>query len=257
MKISHFAKLLSGNNAVKINDKLIIFNDFELYDMEVDTSKNYDSLKDLISDNDDVREIIEKAPYFELKFDGGRGAGSGDNEMGGGFNHARGGGNGKQETIQNAALNFGTAGGNSIGMVLGRFRGKYSDADREYGASVDDQGFVHNIQKGGKTSVSVKGNKGETIIHNHPGGGNFSDSDLINTASTQRKGIIATGSNVKNPKTYHFQKNNNFKAKEFIKAVRNAKWPKKYDYDKGADWWLKRNQRTYGYKYSSKGLIGE
>ena len=32
---------------------------------------------------------------------------------------------------------------------------------------------------------------------------------------------------------------------------------KKYDYDKGADWWLRRNQRTYGYKYSSTKLIGE
>nr|DAX66126.1 MAG TPA: hypothetical protein [Caudoviricetes sp.] len=25
-------------------------------------------------------------------------------------------------------------------------------------------------------------------------------------------------------------------------------------YDEGADWWLRRNQKTYGYTYSAKGL---
>lgn len=258
MKLSHFAKLLAGNNAVKISDKLIVFNDFELYDMEADESKNYTTLDELIADNEDVKKIIEGAEYFALEFNGGRGASTENMEMGGGFNHAdRRGRSRTQETIQNAALNFGTAGGNSLTAVMGRFRSKYGDADREYGAAVDEQGFVHNIQHGGKTSVNISGNKGETIVHNHPGGGNFSDSDLLSTATTKAKGIIATGSQVKNPKTYHFQKNDGFKAKAFIKAVRNARWPKKYDYDKGADWWLKRNQKTYGYKYSSKGLIGE
>ena len=259
MKLAHFAKILAGNNAVRINDDLIIFNDFELYSLKEDKSKNYKSLDELFDNEPEVKKIVEDAEYFALRFDGGRGSGSGNNEMGGGFNHARNGGKGSRsgETLLNAELNYGTAGGNSIKAVLGRFRDKYGDADKEYGAAVDEMGFVHTLRSGGRTSVGISGNKGETIIHNHPDGGNFSDTDLITTATTQAKGIIATDSGVKNPKTYHFQKNQNFKPKAFVKAVRNAKWPSKYDYSTGADWWLKKNQRAYGYKYSSKKLIGE
>lgn len=259
MKISHFAKILDGNNAVKISDKLIIFNDFELYDMEADTSKNYDSLKDLLSDNDDVKEIIEKAPYFELEWKGGRGAGAGDKDMGGGFNNSQDGGKDHTKTMRNAELNFDTAKGNSLTAVFGRFRDKYGKADHEYGAAIDDQGFVHYLRNGNKHNVTYeKGSLNNmTVLHNHPSGSNFSKADLVTMATTKSKGVIATSSNPKIKKTYHVQKNQNFKAKEFVKAVNTAKWPKKYDYDKGADWWLKRNQRTYGYKYSSKGLIGE
>lgn len=143
MKLSHFAKILAGNNAVKISENLIIFNDYELYDMAEDASKNYDSLDALVADNGDVKKIIEEAPYFELEWRGGRGASASDKEMGGGFSNSP---NGKDHsyTMRNAELNFDT-----------------------------------------------------------------------------------------------------------------AKWPTKYDYNKGADWWLKKNQRTYGYKYSSTKLIGE
>lgn len=255
MKVQHFKKLLEGNNAVRISDEIIIFNDYELYSLETDESKKYNTLEGLLEDNQEIKDSIENADYFELRFDGGRGAGS--TEMGGGFNHARQGGSAKGETLQNAILNYGTAGGNSITAVLGRFNSKYGEADREYGAAVDEQGYVHKLNKGGKTSVGISGNKGETIIHNHPSGGNFSDTDLITTASTKAKGIIATSSNTAKKATYHFQKNQNFKSNAFIKAVRNAKWPSKLSYDKGADWWLKKNQRAYGYKYSSTELIGE
>ena len=254
MRVAHFKKLLGGNNAVRITDDLIIFNDFELYSLETDKSKKYESLEELLADNPDVQEIIEKAAYFSLRFDGGRGSGSGNGKMGRGFNHAhergrRGGG----LELLNAELNFGTAPGNSIKAVLGRFHDKYGAADHEYGAAVDELGYVHKLREGGRSSVGISGNKGETIIHNHPSGGNFSDTDLITAASTDAKGVIATNSKVGT--TYHFQKNQNFKAKDFIKAVNNAKWPTKYDYNKGADWWLKKNQRAYGYKYSSKKLI--
>lgn len=257
MKINHFAKILNGNNAVKISDKLIIFNDFELYDMGADSSKNYDSLQALLADNPDVEKIITEAEYFALEWNGGRGSGSGSQEMGGGFTSASGRRDGKQETIQNAALNYGTAKGNSITSVLGRFRDKYGTADHEYGTAVDEQGFVHNIQEGGKVSVRIDGNKGQTIIHNHPSGGNFSKGDLVTLASTKSKGVIATSSNPKIKKTYHIQKNENFKPKEFIKAVNNAKWPKKYDYSQGADWWLRKNQRAYGYKYAVNKIVGD
>lgn len=51
---------------------------------------------------------------------------------------------------------------------------------------------------------------------------------------------------------YSIVKTKNFKAKEFAKAVNKAQWPKNLSYDKGADWWLRKNAKTYGYKYSAQ-----
>lgn len=259
MRISHFAKILAGNNAVRISDNLIIFNDFELYDMTEDEEKKYDSLEALLADNESVKKLIEDAEYFALRWNGGRGASSSSKDMGGGFDNAQEGGGDHSKTLLNAELNFGTAGGNSLTAVLGRFKQKYGNADREYGAAVDDQGFVHYMRKGNRHSVTYENGvlKDMTVVHNHPSGSNFSKADLMSTATTGAKGIVATSSNSKINKTYHLQKNQNFKAKEFVKAVNKAQWPKKYSYDKGADWWLKRNQKAYGYKYSSTKLIGE
>lgn len=250
MKISLFEQLLSANNAIEISDGIFVFNDYEVYNANTDKTSKYETIADLLS-NKEISDIIDKAESFNLRFDGGRGASSG--KMSGGFNHAR--SNGRTETLQNANLNFNTAQGNSLRDVLARFQEKYGDAKVEYGAAVDEQGFVHTLNKGGRTSVVITGNKGETIIHNHPGGGNFSDSDLISVASTQAVGIIATSSNTNVRSTYHFKKNSNFDAKEFVKAVRNAQWPAEYSYDKGADWWLKRNQGKYGYTYSSSSIL--
>lgn len=259
MKTAHFKKILAGNNAVQISDDLIIFNDFELYNIKEDKSKNYKSLEELLENNSDVKEIIEQAEYFALRWDGGRGSSShSKGKMG--FGHARHGGRDGTKDMLNAELNFHTAKGNSLTAVLGRFKEKYGKADHEYGAAIDNQGFVHSLRDGNKHNVSYKPGTLDnmTVVHNHPSGSNFSDTDLITAATTKSKGVIATSSNAKNlGKTYHFQKNQNFKAKEFVKALRNAEWPEKLGYDKGADWWLKKNQRAYGYKYSSSKLIGE
>lgn len=258
MKIAHFKKLLAGNNAVRISDDLIVFNDFELYSLKTDESKNYTTLEELLDDNADVKSIIENAPYFTLGFDGGRGSASKNNSgerMG--FSHVT-----ERaplgKTLLNAELNFNTAKGNSLKAVLGRFKDKYGDAKKEYGASVDDEGFVHKLRSGGKHAVDIQGYDGHTLIHNHPSGSMLSDTDLISTATTKAKGIVAMSSNAGNRgKTYHFQKNNNFKAKDFIKALRNASWDASLGYDKGASQWLRGNQRKYGYKFSASKLIGE
>ena len=47
----------------------------------------------------------------------------------------------------------------------------------------------------------------------------------------------------------YLKKTGRFKAKEFAKAVENAKWPISFNYDDGSHWWLKKNSKTYGYKY--------
>lgn len=262
MTIEHFGELLKGNNGIAITKELVIYNDFELYNYKTEESKCYESLRALVDDNPDVKKIIEDAEAFYLDWDGGRGSGSGGGGggvMGGGFNHAPDNfGNGDQESrrrLYPAELNYGTAGGNSVDDVLARFQKKYADARSEYGITVDRLGYVNQHVGGNATSVSISGAAGETLIHNHPGGGNFSDSDLHNFARTDIKSIIATSSNTKNKSTFRIEKTAKFKAKEFDKAMAKAKWDvTKYNYDGGADWWLKKNQKTYGYKYTSTGL---
>ena len=83
------------------------------------------------------------------------------------------------------------------------------------------------------------------LLHNHPSGGNFSKADLQVIGSGGEKGIVAVG----RVNTYTLMKGARFDANGFIKAVGKAKWPVEYNYDKGADWWLRKNAKTYGYTY--------
>lgn len=136
----------------------------------------------------------------------------------------------------------------SYNDTLRMFANKYKNADHEYGVAVDDDGFVHKHVEGRSTSVSMVAKRGEMMLHNHPNGGNFSDTYLITTATHDIKGVVAVGSK----KTYSFVKGQHFKAKEFAKAVKKAKWPKNLGYNEGADWWLRRNAKEYGYKYTAR-----
>lgn len=253
MKLQEFEELLKNNNGILLDDEYIIFNDLELYSFKREKSIYFANIEEFYNYKLNkvlVKDIIEQRTSFELKFDGGRGSSS--SEMGGGFGHApRGKGDKSLSEIKfPAEFNIGTR-FKTYDQALNLFKEKYADADVEYGITVDEQGFVHKHIKGGSTSVAIDGSKGEMVIHNHPSGGNFSDSDLISVASTRAKGIVATSSNTSKKATYTFTKTDKFKSKEFIKAVKKAKWPTKYDYDKGADWWLKKNAKAFGYKYSS------
>ena len=193
--------------------------------------------------------MLEDIEEFTLQ--GGRGSSSSSSgKMG--FGNAPGRKGNNREELLPAELNIKQAKGNSIDKVLKRFEAKYGDADREYAISVDEQGYVHQHIKGGRHSVGISGDKGETIIHNHPSGSNFSKADLENVASTQAKGIVATSSNKTTKGTYSFYKTDKFKAKEFIKALNKASWDKSIGYNKGVQNWLKKNQKTYGYKYSAR-----
>lgn len=262
MLINEFAKLLAGNNGVRISKELVIYNDFELYNYETGESKLYNSLDELVNDNPDVKAIIEEAEDFYFGWNGGRGAGS-SGEMGGGFGHAGGGGGatagGGSEKLYNAELNIGNAKGASVDQVIDKFKAKYGDADHEYGAVVDKDGYVVQHMSGGKHSVSFfDTEKGGTMIHNHPSGSNFSDTDLHSFANSQLKSIVATSSSKTTKGTYQITKNKNFKAKEFDKAISKAKWPTHMDYNTGASWWLKNNAKTYGYTFKQSGVkIGD
>lgn len=252
MKINEFEELLANNNAIRIDDEYIIFNDYELYSFVKEKgikNKTAEELYNCKIGDRTIKEIIETTDEFKLHFDGGRGAGSG--KMGGGFNHAPRNGRERESMEKKYPAEFNVnVKYKSYDEVLSLFREKYADAQVEYGITVDEDGYVHRHIKGGSTSVAITGDNGQMVIHNHPSGGAFSDSDLISVASTKAKGIVAVSSNTKNKAVYTFTKTHKFKSKEFIKAVKKAQWPAHYDYDKGADWWLKKNAATFGYKYS-------
>lgn len=260
MELKTFEKTLSNNNALRFSEDYILFNDLELYNLTNDNSIRFETFEDLYNyklDNETIREFILNKEQFEIRLDGGRGSGSSNSKMGGGFTSADQRGR-KSEKYGNtqfpARLNTETGGRyKSYEKTLAKFEKMYKDANIEYGASIDEQGFAHRLIQGGSTSVPISGAKGEMLVHNHPSGGNFSKQDLISIASGQEKGIVAVGSNTSKARMrYTITKGNNFKSKDFIKAVNKAQWPKEYSYDKGADWWLRRNAKTYGYKYSAK-----
>ncbi len=250
MEITIFKEYLKNNNAIPLTREWLVFNDLELFNLNTRESipcKNMEELLAKTINGQTVEEIVNGADGFRFYLGGGRGANY-NAEMGGGFNHA-GGGNGKDDygSVKFPVEFNGLGTAKNYQKTLAEFRKKYGDAEKEYGITVDDLGYVYNHIEGGATSVSIMGDKGQVVIHNHPSGGNFSDSDLISTASTNALGIVAVGK-----KNYSFMKTNKFKAKEFIKAVKNAKWPTRYTYDEGADWWLRKNQKEFGYKYTAQ-----
>lgn len=75
MTIDKFKELLFFNNAIRLNDEYIVFNDNELYSFRLDKGKKYKSVEELIEDRADIKEIIEKTEDFNLDYDmpkGGR-----------------------------------------------------------------------------------------------------------------------------------------------------------------------------------------
>ncbi|MDS2789529.1 hypothetical protein RKW66_00205, partial [Streptococcus pneumoniae] len=74
----------------------------------------------------------------------------------------------------------------------------------------------------------------------------FSSTDLHSFAALKGMNtLVATNSS----KAYRITKGANFDAKGFDKAVSKSRFTTK-DYNKGADLWLKKNAKKYGYTYS-------
>ena len=135
-------------------------------------------------------------------------------------------------------------GKSELQKAIDKFSERTAGKGREYVITVDDQGFVRQYVTGGSTSVAISAMAGELIVHNHPSGGAFSDSDLLSTAQDRSSGIVATGKNG----SYIFRKGKNFNASGFARAVKNATMMGT-GYDDAADKWLKANQSKYGYSY--------
>ncbi len=232
---------------VVLGDRLFFARDMELFDGE--DTVTFDGWDDAFSYEEDgfsfADEVASIGENVIVPFNGGNGSSSGSASMQEfKFNHASGGSSDDHGTVRfPAEFNDGEK-AQSLTKTLDKFRAKYANADHEYGITVDEQGFVHKYHEGGSTSVAISGTKGQTIIHNHPSGGNFSDSDLLHTAQGPEKGIIASGSKG----DYIFEKGAHFKAKQFARAIKRAR-PKGKDYDDATHRWLTANAEKYGYKY--------
>lgn len=152
--------------------------------------------------------------------------------------------------------------------MLAGFGKSHAGSSREYGATIDSNGYATGYYEGSTGSVSFPdgSTNGRHVIHNHPSGGwaNFSGQDLVMMARSKSTGISAISQNVKtrskNPKvqkayrnrragTYTITKTHRFKAEDFEKEIRNMK-VHDTNYDLDLHKWLKANQRKYGYKYS-------
>lgn len=257
MRIEHFRYLFNRLNGFYLKKNVIMFRKpVEIWNEVTGEGVKFKTVDDALNyvmDGETVRSIIERSESLYIPpIEGGRGAGSGGNKSFK-FGHAsdgRGGGGDIDEQLLPAYANTKIK-NKSLEGALAEFKRNHLLADKEFAYEVDDQGFVHQYVAGGPTSVGIWGsntskNRSTMIIHNHPSGGAFSDSDLISASMDRRaKGIIASGKNY----DYKFEKGTHFKASEFTKAVKSATLTGK-DYSDAADKWLKKNQKKYGYKYS-------
>lgn len=228
----------------------LVFRDNEVLDLNTDETLVFDNLEKMLAYNlggSTIEKELDKID-FQFYYHGGNGAASG--KMGGGFTENDMGmkedkdyGKALYPATFNRQGRFATQDG-----AIKAFADKYKNADKEYGISVDKDGFVHRHIQGGKHSVAIStAGKEHMIVHNHPGGGNFSREDLMNAAKDlNQSGVVAVG----NKYTYTFTKGAHFDSKKFARAIPKAKWPEKYDYNKGAHWWLKKHASEFGYTYT-------
>ena len=255
MQIEKFKAEFKQLNGVPFGQTYVLFRKpLELMNLNTGETVQFEDLDEALRyeiEGSTLEKHIEGWTQIEFRLDGGRGGGSGlGNDKTFKFGHASGGGagNGKAEKKLPVELNIKVPINNkSPEAVLEAFRELHVKDKIEYGATVDEYGFVTRYVQGDATSVGIWGGKGEMVYHNHPSGGAFSDSDLLSVSMTPAKGIVASGKNG----DYIFVKGGHFKAQAFMKAVKNATLKGK-DYSDAADKWLTKNQKKYGYKYVFK-----
>lgn len=251
MLVSEFMENIESLTFVELGRATYYVKEQEIDLDGVTSSLPLGELLGYIIDGVKVSDIVSEDGYEMLvAISGGRGSSSDAGDEGGEqtfkFDHARERrGNEKlpDEKHFPSEMNDGEK-FQSVDKAIDKFGKKTVDANREYAITVDENGYVHQYVTGGSVSVRISGRKGQMIVHNHPGGGAFSDGDLLSTAQGPEKGIVATTPTGH----YIFTKAKGFKPTEFSRAVKNAR-PKGKSYDDAVDKWLTANQSKYGYKY--------
>ena len=267
MDLKEYKEQLLKHEGLPITESVILYNDFELYDMETDESVEFDSFEEVLEheiNGKTIKEIIEdKEDIFQDDM-GGRGTGSANVRKGGklfGGKGARSGGKAVSETkslLPSAYINTLTSSRyKSVEKTAKAFGKKFLDEAREYAGLIDKDGFALKYAKGQKTSVVHLEKEGAYSIHNHPSKALNSKSkgtiylnapstaDLRNWALGNGKGTIVVASG--NRTGYVMEKSNGFSGKAFTKGMNQAK--STGNYDKDVDKWLKNNQKDLKYKY--------
>ena len=248
MQKSVFLHEFRQSFGLRLTDDYILFRKpLELYNLKTGDSKLFKSMEEVYSQSINeitVGDMISKMTLetFYMRLDGGRGASSGlGQDKSFKFSHAddKGARTDTYDFPSRVNINI-----RNPDKTLEVFRNLHVNDKKEHAFTVDEQRFVTSYVHGMAHSVMVAGRRGEMVYHNHPSGGAFSDADLISTALTAAKGIVASGKSG----DYILQKGNHFKANAFVKAVNNAHLKGK-DYDDAVDRWLKANAKKYDYKY--------
>ena len=223
----------------------------ELYDTETGEAVRFKGYKELFAyalpTGETVGDLVDKLESILKPMQGGRGSSSTSGTQKFKFGNA-GGGGGKGTPDFPARFNTGDR-SQSLGKQIQAFMGKHGGDDYESLISVSPEGYVTTYTHGQAHSVELTYKPGDHVIHNHPGGGHFSDADLINMANTRTTGVTALSSRGEKPVVYTVSKGHGFNADGFAKAVRNASMSGT-DYDDAVHRWLQRNQKKYGYVYT-------
>ena len=254
MTVEQFKELFSdkvGANGFYLDKEKEVFVfrvPLSIWYSETDESEEFDSIDDFLESEYEgrkVADIIAEMETLDISLSGSVGSGEDKTFK---FNHASGNDKDRTKDLFPAYANVRIK-SKTLEGAMQEFHERFKNANKEWAYEVDQQGYVHQYKEGNASSVSIAGrNKNNMILHNHPSGGAFSDSDLISASLGNERGIVASGKNG----DYIFQKNGgHFKAAEFVKAVKRAKLVGK-SYDDAVDKWLKANQKKYGYRYEFK-----
>lgn len=232
----------------KENEVFCFREPLSIWDSHTGKDVSFDTVDDLLDyeyNGRKVADIISEMDSLAISIEGSVGNGKQQTFK---FSHARDNGKDKTKDLFPAYANVRIK-SKTLEGAMEEFHERFKNADKEWAYEIDPQGYVHQYKEGNTTSVSISGrNKNNMILHNHPSGGAFSDSDLISASLGNEKGIVASGKNG----DYIFQKNGgHFKAADFVKAVKSAKL-KGTSYDDAVDKWLTANQKKYGYRYEFK-----
>lgn len=252
MDLHTFELKMADYHFAELTDRIYLFKrkhgKWCVWDAETDEGKEFDSLQETLcykpTDGKTIKALIEKLDSLDATLDGGRGAGSGQVFS---FGHAPD-ENGPRTDKSDlpARMNIATMTKTPEGAIAA-FRKAYGNSNVEHGISIGQEGYTNRLVHGMSHSVAIgPARAGDLIVHNHPGGGSFSDSDLISTARDRSRGIVAT-----HPKGYRiFTKMSHFDAEKFTRVLKRAR-PRGKNYDDAVDKWLKRNQKKYHYRFTN------